>query len=162
MTDNTPSSIRETLTRLLARREHSERELYQKLQQRGISAQELSPILEQFKQRGWQSNLRFAESFVRQRIAKGQGQLRIRNELRERGVEDSAVNQALAEQDVDWFELAKTVHDKKFSRDALPLTAQQKQKHQRYLQYRGFSPDQIQYACSCEFSHPGFKRKSTF
>ncbi|WP_438864865.1 recombination regulator RecX [Neptunicella sp.] len=160
MTDDNAQTIRDTLIRLLSRREHSVKELYFKLQLRGYSAKDVEPQLNRLIELDLQSDRRFAESFVRQRVAKGQGEQRIRNELRERDVSDELIHFALLEEQVDWFELAKIVHDRKFGEASPILKASEKQKHQRYLQYRGFNSEQVRYACPCEFHRQSFgKRK---
>ncbi|GAA0353192.1 recombination regulator RecX [Bowmanella denitrificans] len=148
MTDADRKIIRETLTSLLARREHSQAELLTKLALRELDAELGRQVLQEFIERGWQSDLRFAESFVRQRVAKGQGELRIRAELRQRQVADYQIKQALEALQVDWFETAKKLYQRKYSRPATDWKEQQKR--MRYLQYKGFSSEQIRYACEAE------------
>ncbi|WP_416305849.1 regulatory protein RecX [Neptunicella sp. SCSIO 80796] len=154
--DKQTQTIRDTLVRLLSRREHSIKELYFKLQLRGFTASQVAPQLNRLTELDLQSDRRFAESFVRQRIAKGQGEQRIRNELRERDVSDEYIRLALLEADTDWFELAKSVHDRKFGQADNILKQKQKQQHQRYLQYRGFTAEQIRYACPCQYQAQRF------
>ena len=148
MTDADRKIIRETLTSLLARREHSQAELLIKLALRELDAELGRQVLQEFIERGWQSDLRFAESFARQRVAKGQGELRIRAELRQRQVADDHIQHALEALQVDWFEIAKKLYQRKYSRPATDWKEQQKR--MRYLQYKGFSSEQIRYACEAE------------
>jgi len=146
MSEQEGKQIREIVTRLLARREHSVAELYQKLQQRGFDAELYMPIVAKFTRADIQSDLRFAEGFARQSVSKGHGLQRICAALKQRQVADGVIQHALAELEVDWFELARQVFLKKFGLNT-EGDWQQQQKYFRYLQYRGFSHEQIRYAC---------------
>ncbi|HVJ31411.1 MAG TPA: regulatory protein RecX, partial [Gammaproteobacteria bacterium] len=70
-----------TALELLARREHSRRELTRKLAARGFSDDVVSPVLDKLERTGALADARFTDSFVRSRIGKGQGPQRIRAEL---------------------------------------------------------------------------------
>ena len=98
---------------------------------------------------GLQSDSRFAEAFVRSRINQGKGPVRIRTELRDRGLAGSAIDLALEEADEDWYALARDVRLKKFGPDT-PREFRGKAKQMRFLQSRGFEPDQIQAAVSAD------------
>jgi len=89
--------------------------------------------------------VRFAEAFVRSRILRGHGLTRIRQDIRQKGIADELVGQTLGEADVDWMTLAREVAQRKFGRRQ---AADQREtaKRMRFLQYRGFSYDQIKYA----------------
>lgn len=141
--------IREIVTRLLSRREHSYFELLQKLQLRGFKSDDVRQMVDRFTLADIQSDQRFAESFARQSISKGQGEQRIRAGLKERQVCDEYVQQALNELQPDWFELARAVFIKKYGHH-VEMDWQQQQKCYRYLQYRGFNQEQIRYACEGE------------
>lgn len=149
MTDADRKIIRETLTSLLSRREHSQAELLTKLAMKGLDPSLSRSVLADFVERGWQSDARFAQSFVRQRVAKGQGEMRIRAELRARQVGESDIYQALEALSPDWFESALLVYQRKYSQPAGDWKEQQKR--MRYLQYKGFSNEQIRYACDAAF-----------
>ena len=71
---------------LLARREHSRRELARKLAARGFPSDVVSAVLDQLERTGALADARFTDSFVRSRIGKGQGPQRIRAELAQRGI----------------------------------------------------------------------------
>jgi regulatory protein len=96
---------------------------------------------------GLQSDARYVEAFVQSRINQGKGPERIRTELRERRLNDAAIEQGLDEAGVDWRVLAADVRRKKFGR-ALPSDFAGKAKQMRFLQYRGFESDQVQAAVS--------------
>lgn len=130
---------------LLARREHSVLELRRKLEKREMAGDLVEQALQGLLDDGLLHEGRFAESFVSSRIRKGQGSVRIRADLSERGVPSSLVEQALEEAGCDWFELASRVRVKRFGHD-LPADFPQKAKQSRFLQYRGFTSEEIRFA----------------
>ena len=93
---------------------------------------------------GYQSDQRFAESFLRSRINRGLGHMRIERELRDKGIEVDLIEQVMS-LDIDWFQLAYECGLKK-SQALNFADYKDKQKLFRYLAYRGFAMDQIQYA----------------
>jgi regulatory protein len=128
---------------LLARREHSFQELISKLQQRfsehpDLLMQELHNLTEE----GLQSDLRMVEAFVRSRINKGQGPVKISAELRTRGISDTRIDQGILNAEVDWFELIEQVAARKFG-DSRATDLREKGRRARFLQQRGFSFEQI-------------------
>ena len=70
----------------LARREHSEHELRQKLKSRDHDSDAVDAVLQQLKDERLQSDERFTESYVNHRFNAGSGPLKIRHELRQRGM----------------------------------------------------------------------------
>ncbi|WP_242524047.1 regulatory protein RecX [Microbulbifer salipaludis] len=137
---------------LLSRREHSCHELRQKLAKKH-PLDDFDAVLLRLQELNYQSDQRFAEVFCRSRVQRGQGPIRIRQELQLRGIH-SALAQAVMEQlqeGVDWFELALEQLQRKFRRPISPSLDRQQQakeraRRQRYLAYRGFPSDAIQYA----------------
>ena len=98
---------------------------------------------------GLLSDDRFAAAFVSSRIRKGQGPIRIRGELKQRGVADDLIDKHLEQVDVDWVQLACTVRHKKYG--SVHSTEYREQARQsRFLQYRGFSGEQIRAAMGSE------------
>ncbi|MFT5313170.1 MAG: regulatory protein [Paraglaciecola sp.] len=145
MTDNDSKFINYAITRYLAAREHSRHELLSKLLRKEHDAQLCHQQIDKFSQANIQSEQRFAESLVRSRINKGMGEDRIRRELNEHHIEQELINHTFAVQDADWFELALKVYTKKYGEQ--PATSwQEQQKRSRFLQYRGFSYEQIHFA----------------
>ena len=63
--------------RLLSMREHSRLELCNKLKVKSFAQDEIQEVLDGLVNEGWQSDQRFAESFIRQRIHKGYGPILI-------------------------------------------------------------------------------------
>lgn len=150
MTDQEESQFsltdaRRTAMDLLARREHSVLELRRKLAKRDMSGEVAEQALQGLVADGLLDESRFAESFVSSRISKGQGPLRIRGDLSERGVAGELVEQALESTDCDWFELARQVRARRFGPEA-PGDYPERARQSRFLQYRGFSSEQIRFA----------------
>lgn len=134
---------RDTALGLLANREHSTRQLQDKLLARGYETEEIGPVLEALTREGLLSDARFVEAFVHSRRERGSGPLKIRAELRQRGIEDEVLIAAwLEERDTDWLARAEAVREKKFG-PALPTDYREKARQMRFLQYRGFTPEQI-------------------
>jgi regulatory protein len=123
---------------LLARREHSTQELRDKLLTRGFEDDEIVPALQTLSREGLLSDERFTESFIHSRMERGSGPVKIRAELRQRGVADEIISDWLDERDRMWLERAETVRCKKFG-SALPVDYKEKARQARFLQYRGFS-----------------------
>ena len=126
---------------LLARREHSTQELRDKLLTRGFEDDEIVPALQTLSREGLLSDERFTESFIHSRMERGSGPVKIRAELRQRGVADEIITNWLDERDRVWLERAESVRCKKFG-SALPVDYKEKARQARFLQYRGFSAEQ--------------------
>ncbi|WP_191225036.1 regulatory protein RecX [Billgrantia desiderata] len=142
------SSPRDDAIRLLARREYARAELAQRLAARAHSAEAIAACLDTLVDEGLQSDTRFVESFVRSRIARGQGPLKVRAELERRGVERALIAAALAEAEregeVDWFELAAATLARRYSQpDGTP---RERARRERFLASRGFEFEHVRYA----------------
>lgn len=145
MSDPERKIIIDAITRMLARREHSKEEIYLKLAQKGFERPAFIEVVEEFATADVQSDLRYAEMRIRACAAKGQGTVRIIRELEQHHISGTIIDTAMAEADIDWFELASRVKVKKFG-DAIETDFKGKQKQMQFLNYRGFTQEQIQYA----------------
>jgi regulatory protein len=143
--DIKPSKIRLSAMGILAGREYLRSQLQSKLEKKFDNSSLIPDVLDQLAAENLQSDYRFIEAFIRSRISRGQGSTRICLDLKSRGAETALVEQLLDEAEVDWFELAKNTAQLKFGSDH-QVDAKQKAKRMRFLQYRGFSFDQINYA----------------
>ena len=101
-------------------------------------------VLDDLKVQGLQSDDRFTEAYIHSRIQRGYGPVRIRQELRERGVSGELIDQYVDVSEFDWKQHASQVREKKFGHN-LPSNYKDKAKQSRFLQYRGFTGDQIKY-----------------
>ena len=127
---------------MLARREHSEQELCRKLIARGFDVEYVPDVVTELKQKGLQSDHRFTDSYITSRIGKGSGPLRIAQELRQRGVADEIIEETMLGHKQEWRDQLEAVREKKFGKE-VPASYKERAKQSRFLQYRGFSSDQI-------------------
>ena len=127
---------------LLSRREHSPLELNRKLQQRGFDSALIAQILLEFTDQHWLDEARFTECYIHNRSQKGYGLLRIQQELQQRGIDKTCTQQVVADMEIDWFALAEQALSKRFA-TAPSSNPKQRLREMRFLQYRGFSHDQI-------------------
>ena len=129
----------------LARREYGQTELVRKLADKGFDRGIAEQAIRRLSEENLQSDQRFAETFVQSRIHQGKGPVRIRLDLGQRGISDAAIENALDNASANWRELAREVRSKKFG-PARPADFKAKAKQMRFLQYRGFEPDDIRAA----------------
>ena len=142
MVEATPIEIRRAAMDLLARREHSFQELTQKLCRRFSDSELIEEQVYQLSTENLQSDQRYLETFVRSRIRKGQGPLRIINELNQKGVSKSQVLQYIEAENIDWDAVLKTLCESKYANTPIQ-DEKEKAKRMRFFQYRGFSIEQI-------------------
>jgi len=140
-----PLQIRVKAMDYLARRDYGRDELVGKLVKAGFDADQAATEVGRLTEEGLQSDRRFAESFVQSRINQGKGPVRIRQELKERGLASSTIDGALNESGEEWFELARHVRTRKFGAEC-PQDFKEKARQMRFLLYRGFESDHIQAA----------------
>ncbi len=127
----------------LAMREHSRQEIYKKLSRKEFSeGVDINLLLDELEENNYLNEQRFTESFIRSRAQRGQGLLKINNELRQRGINSELINQALNILDIDWYELASEQRKKKFG-DSLPEDYKEKTRQMRFLSGRGFDSEII-------------------
>jgi regulatory protein len=117
----------------LARREHSVFELTQKLREKTEHPEFVPDVIKELIQKKYLDDARFAEVYSRSRANKGYGLLRIKRELKEKGI--SEVGNIV-------YGNIKEVYSRKFG-GTPPRELREKAKQIRYLQYRGFSFDEI-------------------
>lgn len=136
-----PATVRYAAMSLLARREHSRLELRQKLLKRFPEPELIDAVIERLNAEALQSDDRFAEAFVSMRKNRGQGPVRIIGELQQRGVTESVYSRYIDPSDDEWVESARAVCLRKYG--AFADAPAQRAKQMRFLQYRGFSSEQI-------------------
>jgi regulatory protein len=132
-----PPSARDRALGLLSRREHSTRELKQKLAQRGYEAADRDDAIESLARSDYQSDDRFAEVLIRQRAAAGYGPRYIESELRSHGIAPAAHRELFDAQ--DWSTAAKRLVARRY--DLRDRSAQLKAA--QFLARRGFSSDLV-------------------
>jgi len=130
-----PKAIRLKIMDFLSRREHSSQEIFKKMSNRVESKEMLLDSIQELVNDGLLSDERFAESYFHSRKNKGYGPLRIRNELKQRGIGDQIYFSLSNE--VDWSKYALEVLKKKINGD-IPTETKGVLKLKRFLNYRGF------------------------
>ncbi len=139
----TPSSMRAFAYRLLGRREYSVFELENRIRQKwpddegvDVMAEEL---LEALQEENLLSDERFVESFVRSRVNRYQGPLKIKAALRGKGVSDALVSMELEARSGEWTDLAAEWLERQHQG---PIDFDAKKKLYRRLANRGFTHSQ--------------------
>ncbi len=127
-------TLRERAMSLLARREHSRAELARKLADHG-EAEEIAALLDRLEQENLLSNARYAESLAHARFGR-HGSVRLKADLRDKGVPDSVSAAILAAARESDMAAARAVWLKKFGLD--PVDAKERARQQRFLLGRGF------------------------
>jgi len=148
---------------LLARREHGEQELRQKLKLREYEDEDIEAAIDRLLEKNYLCDERFAASVCRHRANRGFGWQYISNELKQKGVCSIIIQQLKKNCEIDWYLQAELAYNKRFpsyedahdveeeSRHAnkeILIKAQNKMKAKkiRFLQYRGFSLDETLHA----------------
>lgn len=106
-------SIKGWAIALLARREHSKKELITKLSRKFSDVEKIKVEIESLAKLGLQSDERFVENFIRAKKSQGKGPSFIRQDLRQRGVSEYLIASYVYDNDDDWMQLAQDVYDKK-------------------------------------------------
>ena len=138
-------AVQTAALRLLARREHSSEELKRKLLAKGHPAEAVVAVVTALSGKRLVSDDRFIASYLHHHATRGQGPVRIRAELRQHGVSDGAIAEKMQGAEVDWGRLAAQARVRKFGAEQ-PATLAERAKQARFLQYRGFTADQIRAA----------------
>ena len=132
---------------MLARREHSAEELQRKLFSKGCQRDLAHTIVRQLQSDGLQSDLHFTEVYTHHRSNRGFGPLRIQLELEQKGIAKEIIQQWLDFNANSWFDSVSRVRRKKYGSE-LPQSYQERARQARFLQYRGFTQEQIEHALS--------------
>ena len=140
MCEDTRKKIKQISLELLARGEQTRQLLAHKLTQRGYQSDTVLQVIDELAAQGWQSNQRYTEQFIAMRSRKGFGPVRIQMELVKRGIDETDANHAVTE--LPWQDYIANAYRKKFNNN--PVTCwSDRTKRMRFLQYRGFTSEQI-------------------
>lgn len=134
---------------MLARREHSQRELRARLDRSGCDEADADAALVRLRDQHYQSDERFAEMLLRNRIARGYGPRRIRAELATHGMPAATVQRLLAAAATDWLVLATTQLRRQFGAAGSRIAAERARRAQ-YLLRRGFDASTVRSATHAE------------
>ena len=127
---------------LLARREHSARELKGKLARKGLDAAESASALADLQSKNYQSDARFGEMLVRSRIAQGYGPRWIVAELKTHGIAEATARELLDATETDWQALVRDLLHRRYR--AGPVTLAERTKRANFLLRRGFDAATVQ------------------
>ncbi len=142
MDDDSVNKARRKAIDLLSRRDHSRQELSQKLINKGHSAEIIKPLLDELHRKAYLNEARFVENYVYFRSQRGFGPLRILQELQARGIPAEIIAEHLNITDNAWLIGVRAAWKKQFG-GKLATDFKTKAKQLRFLQYRGFTREQI-------------------
>lgn len=135
-------TIRKECIKLLTRREHSRKQIQDKLSHKGFERHHVSEVIDELSVQDWQSDNRYAENYARVRCQKGFGPVRIAFELRQQGIDAETTDNALQNQPDSWFDSLEKVYFKKFPAET-SFDLVERGKRIRFLLQRGFPNDMI-------------------
>ena len=138
-------AVRTAALALLAGRDFARLELAQRLLRRGFPSGTVASVVEGLAAQRLLSETRFVEQFIRQHAGRGHGPVRIRMELRERGVSDTDIEAGLETAAEDWARIARETRRRRFG-ESPPGDYRERARQARFLQYRGFSAEQVRAA----------------
>ncbi|MBN8887996.1 MAG: regulatory protein RecX [Rudaea sp.] len=135
--DNRQGGAYDKALALLARREHSARELKSKLELRGLDAEESAEALKTLQSKNYQSDDRFGEMLVRSRLEGGYGARWIVAELRQHGIAEGPARALIDAAEPDWPELIRRQLRRRFGARK-PADIAERNKRAAFLLRRGF------------------------
>ena len=141
--DLTETDVRDIAVRYLTRREYGTEELRQKLLQRGSDPGIAEKVVTDLADENLVSDQRFTEMYVRMRIRRLFGPLKIRGELRSRGISEHLIAAAMPDGQETWFDVATQWADKRCHGE---LDYAGRAKFYRSLMNRGFTHEQANVA----------------
>jgi regulatory protein len=130
---------------LLARREHSARELKSKLARRGIEKDEVDSVLSQLQSKDFQNDVRFGEMLVRTRIESGYGARWIVAELQTHGIGESKARELIDAAEPDWPSIVRNQLRRRYGGKAAANLAE-RVKRANFLLRRGFDATTVKLA----------------
>lgn len=133
-------SLKGRALRYLSQREHSRAELQRKLARHAEEPADVTRVLDELEQRGFIDHQRVADSVVHRKAGR-LGALRIRQELRAKGIEPALVATALETIKATELERARGVWRRKFG--AVATDAPGRARQARFLAARGFDAEVI-------------------
>ncbi len=141
------AAARSYAMRSLARRESAESELARRLRQQGYQEEVIEVVVDYCRGYNWVNDERYGAMAVRAGAAKGHGPLKIRFDLRRKGLDDMQIDAAFEQPELDWFELAFELLERR-AKIADLADFKLRMKWLKYLLGRGFTQDQARYAIS--------------
>jgi len=134
---NDDKEIHDVCLRLLARREHSRKELLNKCLIKGYEKSDILAVIEDLARQGWQDDIRYAESYARHRIQKGYGPVSIIYQLQQNGINAVDLEDIVGTVAGSWMDVLEQVYDKKYKHNKR-MDRLEWAKRSRFLMQRGF------------------------
>lgn len=140
---NTSKDIELFAFRKLAGQDWSYFLLKIKITERTDNPELINPVLDKLVDDGWLCDLRFAQCYIRiTRNSKGYGPVKVRHNLKEKGISSNIIEQCLFEDHSIWARNAFNIRLKKYG--LTPNNLKEKYKQSNFLQSRGFTFHQIE------------------
>ncbi|MDO9106187.1 MAG: regulatory protein RecX [Methylovulum sp.] len=133
--------IKDVCLRLLARREHSRKELLNKCLVKGYGEHQVLAAIDGLVEQGLQDDLRYAESYARHRILKGYGPVFISYQLQHQGVGAVDLDSIVETVAGSWMDVLGQVYSKKYRHSTSAKVCKDRHewaKRSRFLMQRGF------------------------
>ncbi len=143
----TPVQLRLAAMNLLARREYSAQELRQKLSQKSSDQIAINQVIQRLTEDGLQSDERFTEAFTKMRLRQGKGSAVVGFELKQKGISHELISAYVQGSDARWQESLSQLIHRRFA-GQIADEPREKAKQLRFLQSRGFTPEQIRQVIS--------------
>ncbi|MBS0397394.1 MAG: regulatory protein RecX [Proteobacteria bacterium] len=137
-------AARVTALDLLARRELPAGQLIERLERRGFSTDTAEAVAVALARENLVNDRRFVEMFIASHAGRGQGPVRVRNDLRQAGVDPELIDEFITAYG-QWDTRAREARSKKFGSHVCDDYAE-KARQSRFLAYRGFTGAQIRAA----------------
>jgi len=131
----------------LVMREHSVKELQDKLTRKEYKPDSIEIVIEECLKDNYLNDQRFAEIYWRSRARKGFGPNKILMELKQKGIDSYMAHDASIQDELDFEDVVKAVYEKKFKGKEIK-DFKDKLKRQNYLYQRGFGMDLIKVVIS--------------
>lgn len=149
MSKNDLENIKNSISRYLSMREHSKSELAEKLLKKNYQSELIIRCIDEFTEKGLQSDYRYAESYIRSKFNDHKGENFIKLSLKNKGISTDLINEIMqGYDDQAWLKQAISALEKKAYKDDLN-ESEQKKKQNAFLNSRGFSFKIIEKAINC-------------
>jgi len=143
MLNKTPTSAITFAFKLLSLRNHSQRELEQKLLKKGYTSESIEPVLEKLTKEGLLDDKVFSRELIKSRSRRRpSGKLVLCAELKKRGVADTIIQELLNE--YESLELCYKAAKKKIGSLRKATESDRSRKLEIFLRNRGFGWQEIQ------------------
>ena len=151
----TESELRSLAFSYLARQEYSQSQLRERLVKRCEEPDLIERVLAYLVEEGYQSDSRFAESYIRAKSDQGQGGKKIAFDLSRKGIPKNLIADLLDKREVDSKQVALDYLKRKFGEEP-PVDMKEKAKWFRHMAGRGFDYGEIEYAFRYQNSDPDY------